>query len=329
MVSYLADLMEDATDFTWQGAKAAHAVLMCEMERGTVQWEDGDQIDRIRRAHAQKHVSHRPNWGKQDNNKKPWFCKKYQSNSCTFAKNHETNGILHRHICAYCLNLGKHFTHPEKNCITKQQQLKKRADICPSLGWSSYSKNDVNVAIQGDRGTGNAWARRCTGSVAQTSNGKTCDSCYPCEASVLNPVSSGLQCEGELVKDSTAAGGVSHNSICESSRVSEIAIGSNASHDQKCETSGVKAFTTGDSSKNYRVRFVYNSRVVPRQVDALLARKPARNNVKMSKAELFGAVSILPMLSVLTVSPKLKNVTVKWYIQLLKMTQMLRVVMKT
>ena len=53
MVSYLGDLMEDATDFTWQGAKAAHAVLMCEMERGSLQWEDTDQIDRIRRAHAQ------------------------------------------------------------------------------------------------------------------------------------------------------------------------------------------------------------------------------------------------------------------------------------
>ena len=37
MVSHLSDLMEDATDFTWQGAKAAHAVLMCEMERGTLQ----------------------------------------------------------------------------------------------------------------------------------------------------------------------------------------------------------------------------------------------------------------------------------------------------
>ena len=37
MVSYLADLMEDGTDFSWQGAKAAHAVLMCKMERVTVQ----------------------------------------------------------------------------------------------------------------------------------------------------------------------------------------------------------------------------------------------------------------------------------------------------
>ena len=42
MVSYLGDLMKDATDFSWQGAKAAHAVLLCEMERGSLQWEDLD-----------------------------------------------------------------------------------------------------------------------------------------------------------------------------------------------------------------------------------------------------------------------------------------------
>ena len=56
MVSYLSDLMEDAKDFSRQGAKAAHAVLLCEMERGYLQWEDMDLIDWIRRAHAQKHV---------------------------------------------------------------------------------------------------------------------------------------------------------------------------------------------------------------------------------------------------------------------------------
>ena len=37
MVAYLGDLMEDATDFSWQGAKVN--------ERGTVNWEDGDRID--------------------------------------------------------------------------------------------------------------------------------------------------------------------------------------------------------------------------------------------------------------------------------------------
>ena len=34
MFVYLSDLMEDTTGFSCQGAKASHAVLLCEMERG-------------------------------------------------------------------------------------------------------------------------------------------------------------------------------------------------------------------------------------------------------------------------------------------------------
>ena len=40
MLWYLHDLMEDATDFMWGSAKAAHAVLFCKMERGTVSLSD-------------------------------------------------------------------------------------------------------------------------------------------------------------------------------------------------------------------------------------------------------------------------------------------------
>ena len=50
MIRYLNELMEDATDFSWSNAKAAHAVLLCDMERGIIQWGDTDKIDRIRRA---------------------------------------------------------------------------------------------------------------------------------------------------------------------------------------------------------------------------------------------------------------------------------------
>ena len=59
MISYLGDQMEDATDFSWQGAKAAHAVLLCEMEWDSLQWDHLDRIDHIRRAHTQKHMSNR------------------------------------------------------------------------------------------------------------------------------------------------------------------------------------------------------------------------------------------------------------------------------
>ena len=57
--------MEDANDFSWANAKASHAVLMCEMERGVVDWSDTTRIGRIRRAHAQKHnPPQRQNWVK-------------------------------------------------------------------------------------------------------------------------------------------------------------------------------------------------------------------------------------------------------------------------
>ena len=123
MVAYLGDLMEDATDFSWQGAKAAHAVLMCKMERGSVQWEDTDRLDRIRRAHAQKHIpTSRQNWARAE--KKPWFCKNYQTNICTYKKDHEVNGRLHKHVCAFCLASGKQLNHSEKNCLAKNSQAK-------------------------------------------------------------------------------------------------------------------------------------------------------------------------------------------------------------
>ena len=45
MVQYLSELMEDATDFSWASVKASHAVLLCKMERGSLDWEQTDRID--------------------------------------------------------------------------------------------------------------------------------------------------------------------------------------------------------------------------------------------------------------------------------------------
>ena len=133
--------MEDATDFTWQGAKAAYAVLMCEMERGSLQWEDTDRIDRIQRAHAQKHAPGKGGWAKpSDPGRKPWFCKNFQSGNCTHTRDHEFNGKLQKHICAFCLMGGIQLGHAEKD-FQKFQEAKpqKRPSSCPSLGRDSCS----------------------------------------------------------------------------------------------------------------------------------------------------------------------------------------------
>ena len=57
MSDYLIALLDDSNDFSWQAAKASHAVLLCCMEQGEVSgWSDTEKIDRIRRANAQRHV---------------------------------------------------------------------------------------------------------------------------------------------------------------------------------------------------------------------------------------------------------------------------------
>ena len=120
MVTYMGDLMEDATDFAWQGAKAAHAVLLCEIERGVVSWQDTNRIERIRRAHAQKHVGNWQKNGTKSFEKKPWFCKPFQTGACQFTKDHETGGRFQKHIYAFCLSQGKQLSHSEKDCYVKR-----------------------------------------------------------------------------------------------------------------------------------------------------------------------------------------------------------------
>ena len=129
MVSYLGELMEDATDFSWQGAKATHVVLLCEMEQGSLHWEDLDRIDRIRRAHAQKHVSSRSGWSKtlDHSNRKPWCCKRYQIGTCSHPRDHESNGKIHKHICSFCFAEGRQVGHPEKECPHKKNLKNEQA----------------------------------------------------------------------------------------------------------------------------------------------------------------------------------------------------------
>ena len=58
MLDYLGNLMEDASDFSWDAVKAIHAILLTNMEADRVTWLETEKINCLRRAHAQRHVSH-------------------------------------------------------------------------------------------------------------------------------------------------------------------------------------------------------------------------------------------------------------------------------
>ena len=54
MLDYLGNLMEDASDFSWESAKASHAIVLTNMEADCLQWTETYKLDLIRRAHAKK-----------------------------------------------------------------------------------------------------------------------------------------------------------------------------------------------------------------------------------------------------------------------------------
>ena len=44
MLDYMTEIMEDAKDFGWASAKAAHALLLCCMEEGKVDWHMTEKL---------------------------------------------------------------------------------------------------------------------------------------------------------------------------------------------------------------------------------------------------------------------------------------------
>ena len=125
MLDYLADLMEDAQDFSWASAKAAHAVALCRMEDGKLTWQDTQGLDRVRRAHAQKNIgSVNSNSGVASNkfgkNRDLGFiCKFFQIGTCSHSKDHISAGRKYRHVCSHCQG-----SHPAKECKNNEKKSK-------------------------------------------------------------------------------------------------------------------------------------------------------------------------------------------------------------
>ena len=135
MLDYLISLLDDANDFSWDAAKASHAVLLCRMEQGeVVSYQEIDKIDRIRRANAQKHIPQSQysaqslNNVRETSNKitKSMPCQYFNQGSCVHQKSHEIKGTLYKHICAACFaSQGKTYPHPETECRNKLRKSAK------------------------------------------------------------------------------------------------------------------------------------------------------------------------------------------------------------
>ena len=110
MLDYLGNIMEDASDFSWESAKAAHAILLINMEADRLNWAETDKIDRIHRAHAQRHITGTQNSAtcpvnrkvKNTGTKNGIICRYFQEGTCKFTSHHRTAGQYYRHACDNC-----------------------------------------------------------------------------------------------------------------------------------------------------------------------------------------------------------------------------------
>ena len=122
MLDYLGNIMEDASDFAWDSAKACHAVILTNMEADRLNWTDTDKIDRIRRAHAQRHTSGSQTSASRSTAKKQKTsyskngvtCRYFQEGTCKYPTHHNTAGQFFRHVCGNCDG-----THTTKSCTQK------------------------------------------------------------------------------------------------------------------------------------------------------------------------------------------------------------------
>ena len=129
-----------ATYKPWKSVLNYHGACLLEIERGNLEWGDNFQLhglqstffnvvgqsqnvqQRGQGSYANEKSATSTNYG--GGNERVWFCKAYQSGTCSFLRDH--NGYMFgrneflRHICAKCWQAGK-----------KQSPHPEQSDACP------------------------------------------------------------------------------------------------------------------------------------------------------------------------------------------------------
>ena len=122
ILNYLAKLLQESIDNSWEASRGAHAVVLQEMERGSVTWNNSEEIDGIRKLYTQKVVSP-SDVSKPVSDTKKVVCLHYNSGKCVKTGDHQKDSVVYRHICSYCFrNVRKAYNHSEQQCNRKNKQ---------------------------------------------------------------------------------------------------------------------------------------------------------------------------------------------------------------
>ena len=119
MFQYLAKVIQSSLDTSFEHVRAAHAVVLQEMERGVIDWTNVDEIEKLRILYTNKHSN---NSDGNSSESKRTICNNYNMSRCKASSDHSRDNITFRHICGYCYrSVRKAYNHPESSCNRKQK----------------------------------------------------------------------------------------------------------------------------------------------------------------------------------------------------------------
>ena len=141
-ITYLRHLMEDCFLTEWHVVRTAHRHVLNGIEHRRFQWEDTPLVmetKRVALARLQNSSTLSTFQNLQPASTSvlpssfgltpPVVCVPYQQLACLFTNDHDVDGVVHMHCCAFCFhhNGCKH-THPQTNCRKAKEALKGRGN---------------------------------------------------------------------------------------------------------------------------------------------------------------------------------------------------------
>ena len=131
MLKHFTSVLQDAIELFFPTAKRAHGVVLQEIKKGKIDWNQLDQIEKIRSRNAQRVIGN-PNPSKlSEFAEKHFICKLFNKGSCKFEKQseHTDKGITYQHYCSYCYSsAGKKYDHPKTKCHRLRKDTKESTE---------------------------------------------------------------------------------------------------------------------------------------------------------------------------------------------------------
>ena len=148
MFRHFVSCMQDATELSFPTAKCVHACVLQEMEKGTIDWQDSEKIDRIRNRNTQCILALPSQKGQVESAgaDKTMLCKLYNKGVCRYQNQteHVDKGVTYQHFCSNCLaSTGKKYEHPKHQCLRlkndkKRPLIYRRFDGCSNSSYNAY-----------------------------------------------------------------------------------------------------------------------------------------------------------------------------------------------